>query len=105
MRRKSFHYGKTRLPKASRFSVIEMGDEYEVDKASRMLVRLGQFFSHKEHKLSTASDRFCPYVLLRGVTREQLAELKDSLWKHTCPTRAIGQLTDCSTSSKDRATR
>ena len=81
VRRKYFYYGKTKLPKASRFFVIEMGNEYEVDKASRMLVRLGQLFSHKEHKLSTASDRFCPYVLLRGITREQLAELKENLWK------------------------
>ncbi|AOY62481.1 DUF4297 family anti-phage-associated protein [Xanthomonas citri pv. glycines] len=80
IRRKYFYFGRTKMPKASRFFVIEMGDEYEVDKASRMLVRLGQFFSHKEHQRTTASDRFCPYVLLRGVTREQLAELKESLW-------------------------
>lgn len=80
VRRKYFYYGKTKVPKASRFFVIEMGDEYEVVKASRMLVRLGQFFSHKEHQRTTASDRFCPYVLLRGVTREQLAELKERLW-------------------------
>lgn len=79
IRRKHFYFGKIKVPKASRFFVIDMGDEYEVVKASRMLVRLGQFFSHKEHQRTTASDRFCPYVLLRGVTREQLAELKASL--------------------------
>lgn len=80
VRRRYFYFGRTKMPKASRFFVIDMGDEYEVDKASRMLVRLGQLFSHKEHQRTTASDRFCPYVLLRGVTREQLAELKESLW-------------------------
>lgn len=80
LRRKYFYFGRTKMPKASRFFVIDIGNEYEVNKASRMLVRLGQFFSHKEHQRTTASDRFCPYVLLRGVTREQLAELKESLW-------------------------
>lgn len=80
LRRKYFYFGRTKMPKASRFFVIDMGNEYEVNKASHMLVRLSQFFSHKEHQRTTASDRFCPYVLLRGVTREQLAELKESLW-------------------------
>lgn len=80
VRRRYFYFGRTKMPKASRFFVIDMGNDYDVDKASRMLVRLGQFFSHKEHQRTTASDRFCPYVLLRGVTREQLAELKERLW-------------------------
>lgn len=81
VRRKYFYFGRTKMPKASRFFVIDMGDEYEVGKASRMLVRLGRFFSHKEHQRTTVSDRFCPYVLLRGVTPEQLVELKENLWK------------------------
>lgn len=80
IRRKHFYFGKTKMPKASRFFVIDMANEYKVDLATQMLVRLGQFFSHKEHHRTTASDRFCPYVLLRGVTREQLAELKEILW-------------------------
>ena len=83
VRRKYFYFGTTKLPQASRFFVIEMGTEYEMEKASSMLVRLGQFFSHKEHQRTTASDRFCPYVLLRGVTAEQLVELKENLWKQS----------------------
>ncbi|WP_176329109.1 hypothetical protein [Burkholderia vietnamiensis] len=39
-----------------------------------------QFFSHKELQRTPATDRFCPYVLLRGVMTEQLIELKASLW-------------------------
>ena len=58
-----------------------MSGEYEVNQASRMLVRIVQFFSHKEHQRTPAADRFCPYVLLRGVTPEQLIELKASLLK------------------------
>lgn len=80
IRRKHFYFGKTKMPKASRFFVIEMADEYEVDQATRMIVRIGQFFSHKELQRTPAADRFCPYVLLRGLTVEQLVELKRSLW-------------------------
>lgn len=81
VRRKYFSHGRTKLPKASRFFVIEMGEEFEVAKASRMLAGLGRKFSHTEHLRTPATDRFCPYVLLRGVTPEQLVELKESLWR------------------------
>ncbi|OOW84193.1 hypothetical protein Xclt_09235, partial [Xanthomonas axonopodis pv. clitoriae] len=40
IRRKYFYFGRTKMPKASRFFVIEMGDEYEVDKASRDTPRI-----------------------------------------------------------------
>ncbi len=80
IRRKYFYFDKTKMPKASRFFVIDMANEYQLDKAARMLVRLGNFFSHKELQRTPAIDRFCPYVLLRGVTTEQLIELKASLW-------------------------
>jgi hypothetical protein len=80
IRRKYFYFGKTKMPKAARFFVIDMTNEYEVGRATRMLVRIGQFFSHKELQRTPAADRFCPYVLLRGVMPEQLIELKASLW-------------------------
>ncbi len=80
IRRKYFYFGRTKVPKAARFFVIDMADEFEIDQATRMLVRFGQFFSHKELQRTPAADRFCPYVLLRGLTGEQLIELKGSLW-------------------------
>ncbi|MDT0138947.1 DUF4297 family anti-phage-associated protein [Acidovorax sp. PRC11] len=80
VRRKYFYFGKTKMPKAARFFVIDMTNEYEVGQATRMLVRIGQFFSHKELQRTPTADRFCPYVLLRGVTPEHLIELKASLW-------------------------
>lgn len=83
IRRKYFYFGKTKVPKASRFFVIEMGDEYEVGRAARMLIRMGELFSHKELQRTPPADRFCPYVLLRGVTPEQLIELKASLWSQS----------------------
>ena len=80
IRRKYFYFSRTKMPKAARFFVIDMTDEYELGRATRMLVRIGQFFSHKELQRTPAGDRFCPYVLLRGVTPEQLIELKVCLW-------------------------
>lgn len=80
IRRKYFYFGKTKVPKASRFFVIDMAGDYHVDQATRMLIRIGQFFSHKELQRTPATDRFCPYVMLRGMTTEQLIELKESLW-------------------------
>ena len=81
VRRKYFYFGRTKMPKAARFFVIDMTNEYEVGRATRMLVRIGQFFSHKELQRTPAADRFCPYVLLRGVMPDQLIELKASLWE------------------------
>jgi hypothetical protein len=79
VRRKYFSFRSTKIPKAARFFVIDMADEYEVDKATCMLMETGRFFSHKEHQRTPSSDRFCPYVLLRGATNAQLIELKGSL--------------------------
>ncbi|WP_088142664.1 DUF4297 family anti-phage-associated protein [Achromobacter xylosoxidans] len=79
IRRKHFHFGRTKIPKASRFFIIDLFDEYDVNKATEMLVRMGNFFSHKELVRTPSTDRFCPYVLLRGVTTAELAELKRSL--------------------------
>jgi hypothetical protein len=81
VRRMYFFHGRTKLPKASRFFVIEMGEEFEVAKASRMLAGLGRTFSHTEHLRTPATDRFCPYMLLRGLTPAQLVELKECLWR------------------------
>lgn len=80
IRRKYFHSGRTKMPKASRFFVIDMAGEYDVNKATQMLVRIAELFSHKELVRTLPTDRFCPYVLLRGLTPAELVELKKSLW-------------------------
>lgn len=81
IRRKYFHFGRTKMPKASRFFVIDLAGDYDVNKAMQMIVRMAEFFSHKELVRTPAADRFCPYVLLRGVTLEELTDLKKSLWQ------------------------
>ena len=79
IRRKYFHFGRTKVPKASRFFVIDMTGEYDVNKATQMLVRMGEFFSHRELVRTPPADRFCPYVLLRGLSTAELVELKTNL--------------------------
>ncbi len=81
IRRKYFHFGRTKMPKASRFFVIDMTGEYDVNKATQMLFRMAEFFSHKELVRTPPADRFCPYVLLRGLTPAEVVELKKSLWR------------------------
>jgi hypothetical protein len=56
-----------------------MTDEYDVNKATQMLVRMGEFFSHRELVRTPPADRFCPYVLLRGLSPAELVELKTNL--------------------------
>lgn len=80
IRRKYFHFGKTKIPKTSRFFVIDMAGEYDVNKSTQMLIRMADRFSHKELVRTPPADRFCPYVLLRGLTPAELVELKKSLW-------------------------
>jgi hypothetical protein len=80
IRRKYFRCNTLKRTKASRFFVIDMAGEYEVNKASQMLIRMAELFSHRELVKTPLADRFCPYVLLRGVTPTELVELKTSLW-------------------------
>lgn len=81
IRRKYFFSGKTKMLKAARFFVIDMAGEYDAGKTMQMLIRVSEFFSHKELVRTPSADRFCPYVLLRGVTPAELIELKKSLWQ------------------------
>jgi hypothetical protein len=81
IRRKLFKFKMTKTPKASRIFVIDMEDEHEVDKTTGMIIKLGEFFSHKELVRTPPQDRFCPYVLLRGLSPIELIELKENLWK------------------------
>lgn len=81
VRRKYFRSTTPKMRKASRFFAIDMANEFDVNKASAMLIALGEFFSHKEHKSTPPQDRFCPFVLLRNVSGDDLVALKANLWK------------------------
>jgi hypothetical protein len=80
-RKKFFKFTTSKMPKASRIFVIDMQGEYEINKAAGMLKKLGDFFSHKELVRTPPQDRFCPYILLRGLASNELIELKTNLLK------------------------
>jgi len=79
IKRKYFKFSSTKVPKASRIFVIDMTDEFELSKAVTLLSKIGKSFSHVEHKRTPQQDRFCPYILLRGIEQQDLVSLKESL--------------------------
>lgn len=79
LKRKYFKFHSTKLPKASRIFVIDMTGEFDLSKAVTLLARIGTSFSHVEHKRTPQQDRFCPYILLRGVQPQELVSLKQCL--------------------------
>jgi len=81
IRRKYFKFNATKMPKAARVFSIEMQDDFDVNKAAKMIERLGEFFSHKELQRTPPQDRFAPYVLLRGIDLAAVIEVKSILWK------------------------
>lgn len=81
VRRTYFRFGSTRVPKASRFFIIDADGEYNTQRMASMLSALGDFFSHKELKRTPQEDRFTPYVFIRNLTEQELIDLKKSLWR------------------------
>jgi hypothetical protein len=79
IKRRHFKFASTKVPKASRIFVIDMDGEFDLAKAAAMLARIGTGFSHVEHSRTPAQDRFCPYVLLRGLSPADLVSLKGCL--------------------------
>lgn len=75
----TFH-GVSRMPKRTRIFVIDMKNEYDVNKTTTMLVKLSECFSNKEREKTPQKDRFCPYVVLRELPPENVVEVKKRLW-------------------------
>lgn len=81
LKRKHFSIPGTRIPKANRVFCLDMLDGLDVARAVQMLQVIGTRFSNKEHKRTSDSDRFCPYVLLRGISEGETAVLKNALYE------------------------
>lgn len=81
IKRKYFKFSSTKVPKASRIFVVDITDEFELSKGVTLLSKIGISFSHVEHKRTPQQDRFCPYILLRGIEQQDLISLKESLLK------------------------
>lgn len=84
VRRQHFKFG-TRVPAACRIVVLEFGGEFEFKKALAMIDKIALSLSHKESARTPENQRFCPYILLRGVTADDLALLKQALWNRGRP--------------------
>lgn len=81
IKRKHFKFASTKVPCASRIFVIDTTGEFETSKLTTLLSNLGNRFSHVEHKSTPQKDRFCPYVILRGLPTQDLVELKKNLYQ------------------------
>lgn len=79
IRLKYFKFPSTKIPRATRVFILDMNERSDFREAISILIKIGKRFSNVEHVRTTASDRFAPYVLLRGVVPEDLVEIKESL--------------------------
>ena len=79
IRRKYFQSRSTKVSKTARIFILDIAAEFDVAKIAALLAKIGTKFSHVEHQRTPAQDRFCPYVLLRGVRPEDLIQLKRHL--------------------------
>ena len=79
VKRRYFSPGGTRMPKIARFFVLDLSTDSDMTTVKALLQTIGTKFSHREHKRTPADDRFCPYVLLSGISDGQLIEVKQAL--------------------------
>lgn len=81
IKKKFFKFASTKIPKASRVFIIDVTGEFSVPDFTGLLVKIGTTFSHVEHTRTPQSDRFCPYILIRGLSEDDLVSLKVNLFK------------------------
>ncbi|WP_421386596.1 DUF4297 family anti-phage-associated protein [Agrobacterium tumefaciens] len=79
LRREHFTF-QTKVPTAWRIIALEFGTSFDLQASVLMLADIASKLSHRESTRMAASDRFCPYVLLRNVEPSDLAALKNALW-------------------------
>lgn len=81
IKRKYFSFRGLKIPKAARIFIVDATGEFNVAELSALLSEVGRKFSHVEHRTTPNQDRFCPYVLLRGLMRSELIQLKEHLFR------------------------
>jgi hypothetical protein len=81
IKRKHFWFASTKVPLASRIFIMDTTGEFEISKVTNLLSKLGNRFSHVEHQRTPEKDRFCPYVILRGLSAQDLIALKKNLFQ------------------------
>lgn len=81
IKKKFFKFASTKVPKTSRVFIIDITGEFNISDITSLLVKIGTTFSHVEHTRTPQSDRFCPYVLIHGLSEDDLVLLKANLFK------------------------
>jgi hypothetical protein len=79
IKKKYFPSLTTKIQKSTRIFILDASGEFDLAKISTLLGKIGNKFSHVEHQRTPVEDRFCPYILLRGVTSDELIEIKSAL--------------------------
>ena len=79
IKRKYFFPNAIKIPKVARFFIFDFSVGFDLASVAELLHKVGTRYSHVEHHRTPATDRFCPYILLMGVSDEQLIELKQNL--------------------------
>ncbi|WP_386083349.1 DUF4297 family anti-phage-associated protein [Vreelandella sp. F11] len=79
IKKKFFKFASTKTPKASRIFIIDITGEFSIPDFTGLLVKIATTFSHVEHTRTPQSDRFCPYLLIRGISEDDLVSLKGNL--------------------------
>lgn len=81
IKKKHFHFpSSTRVPKSTRIFICDATSEFDLAKLTQLLTKISTRFSHVENKSTPQTDRFCPYVLLSGISAEELISLKTNLF-------------------------
>lgn len=78
LRREHFTF-QTKVPTAWRIIALEFGASFDLQASVLMLADIASKLSQESTRME-ASDRFCPYVLLRNVEPSDLAAVKNALW-------------------------
>lgn len=71
--------GSTKLEKVARFFVLDAKSEFDLAIVIRLSTIIGEKYSHQEKKRTPAEDRFCPYIFFKGISNEELIEIKQAL--------------------------
>ena len=80
VKRKHFHFpSATKVPKSARVFAMDVAPEFDLSYLTQLLIKIGNRFSHVENTRTVQTDRFCPYVLLSGVSPTELISLKGNL--------------------------
>lgn len=80
VKKKHFHFpSSTKVPKSARVFALDAASEFDLPQLTQLLVKLGRRFSHAENTRTLPADRFCPFILLSGISPSELISLKENL--------------------------